>query len=256
MVKFKNKEQIKTIAAGGKILAKIMDLVVAKVKPGVTTGELNAYAEELIRSAGGEASFKNYKAAWAEHAYPAALCVSVNNEVVHGIPDDDRKLEDGDIVGLDCGLKYKGFYTDMARTVAVGKISTEAKKLMAVTLEALNAGIKKAKAGNKLSDIAQAVQEVVFRNHFSVVRQLCGHGVGFAAHEDPQIPNYWPAYDVRDLTLEAGMVLAIEPMVNAGGWEVDTLDDGWTIVTADDSLSAHFEHTVAVTEDGGVILTK
>ena len=256
MIKYKNKEQIKTIAEGGKMLAKIMDQVVKKVKPGITTGELNDYAEKLIEAAGAEASFKNYKAAWAEHEYPAALCVSVNDEVVHGIPDPHRKLEKGDIVGLDCGLKYQGLYTDLARTVAVGEVKAAAKKLMSVTQEALNAGIKKIKPGNKLSDIAKAIQKKAEENGYSVVRQLCGHGVGFAAHEDPQIPNYWPAHDTRDLTLEAGMVLAIEPMVNAGRWEIDTLDDGWTIVTADGSLSAHFEHTVAVTEDGHQILTK
>jgi len=256
MIKYKNKEQIKTIAQGGKMLAKIMDQIVKKVKPGITTGELNDYAEKLIEAAGAEASFKNYKAAWAEHVYPAALCISVNYEVVHGIPSLRRKLKNGDIVSLDCGLKYLGLYTDMARTVAVGEIKPEANKLIKVTQEALSAGIKKVKPGNKLSDIAKAVQGGAERNGYSVVRQLCGHGVGFSAHEDPQVPNYWPSYDMRDVALEAGMVLAIEPMVNIGGWEIDTLDDGWTIVTADKSLSAHFEHTVAVTEDGCQILTK
>lgn len=256
MIKYKNKEQIKTIAQGGKMLVKIMDQIVKKVKPGITTGELNDYAEKLIEAAGAEASFKNYKAAWAENVYPAALCVSVNDEVVHGIPSPRRKLKTGDIVSLDCGLKYLGLYTDMARTVAVGEISAEAKKLVKVTQEALNAGIKKVKPGNKLSDIAKVVQGVAERNGYSVVRQLCGHGVGFSAHEDPQVPNYWPSYDTRDVTLETGMVIAIEPMVNIGGWEIETLDDGWTIVTADESLSAHFEHTVAVIDDGYQILTK
>jgi methionyl aminopeptidase len=256
MIKYKNGEQIRGIAEGGKILAKIMDLTVKKIKPGLTSGELNDYTEKLIEAAGAEASFKNYKAAWAEHAFPSALCISLNNEVVHGIPDNKRKFKSGDIVGLDCGLKYKGLFTDMARTVAVGTISPEAKKLISVTQEALTAGIKKVKAGKKLSDVAKAIQAVAEQNGFSVVRQLCGHGVGFSAHEDPQIPNYWPSYDVRDFVLETGMVLAIEPMINAGSWEVETLDDGWTIVTADNSLSAHFEHTVAVTEDGCQILTK
>jgi methionyl aminopeptidase len=256
MIKYKNKEQIKTLAEGGKILSKILDLVEKKIKPGVTTSELNEYCEKLIEAAGGEASFKNYKAAWAEHAYPAALCVSVNDEVVHGIPDVGRKLEEGDIVGLDCGLKYKGLYTDMARTLPVGKVSQEAKKLMSVTKESLMAGIKKIKPGRNLSDIAKAVQEKAQANGFGVVRDLCGHGVGFSAHEDPQIPNYWPSYDSRDIVLEEGMVLAIEPMINIGSHEVETLDDGWTIVTADGSLSAHFEHTVAVVADGYEILTK
>jgi len=255
MIKYKNSEQIKTLAAGGKILARIMDLVVKKVQPGITTGELNDYAEKLIEAAGAEASFKNYKAAWAEHAYPAALCVSINDEVVHGLPSPRRKLKNGDIVGLDCGLKYRGLYTDMARTVGVGKIPSLAQKLISVTQEALFSGIKKIKPGRKLSAVAGAIQAVAEKNGFSVVKQLCGHGVGLAAHEDPQIPNYWPAYGMSDLVLESGMVLAIEPMVNAGSWEVETLDDGWTIVTADGSLSAHFEHTVAVTADGYKILT-
>lgn len=256
MIKYKNKEQIRTIAEGGKILAKIMDQIEKKIKPGATTGELNDYAEKLIEAAGAEASFKNYRAAWAEHVYPAALCVSVNDEVVHGIPLPDRKLEEGDIVGLDCGLKYQGLYTDMARTAIVGNASPQAKKLIQATRQSLMSGIKKIKPGRKLSDIASAIQKIAEENGFSAVRQLCGHGVGFAAHEDPQVPNYWPASGVRDLTLEAGMVLAIEPMLNIGSWEIDTLDDGWTIVTADGSLSAHFEHTVAVTDDGYQILTR
>jgi len=256
MIKYKNKEQIKTLAEGGKILSKVLDQVIKKTKSGVTTGQLNALAEELIAGYGGIPSFKNYKAAWAEHAYPAALCVSVNDEVVHGIPDDNRILKDGDIVGLDCGLKYKGLFTDMAKTVAVGQASPEAKKLISVTAEALNVGIKKVKPGRKLSEVAQAVQRVAEKNGYSVVRQLCGHGVGFAAHEDPQVPNFWPADGIRDLVLDVGMVIAIEPMVNMGDWEVATLKDGWTIVTADGSLSAHCEHTVAVTETGFEILTK
>ncbi len=256
MIKYKTQEQIKLLAEGGKILAKIVDLVSQKAKPGVTTGELNEYAEQLIESAGAEGSFKNYQAAWAESVYPASLCVSVNDEVVHGIPKFDSKLKDGDIVGLDCGLKYKGLYTDMAVTVPVGKIDKTTKKLLNCTKSALMNGIKKIKPGRKLSDIAQAIQQRAEQDGFSVVKDLCGHGVGFAAHEDPQIPNYWPAYGVKDFVLEEGMVLAIEPMLNLGDYQVDSLDDGWTIVTADNSLSAHFEHTVAVTKSGFQILTQ
>lgn len=255
MIKLKNPEQIKILAEGGKILANILDLVEKRVKPGVTTAELNDYAEELIREYGATASFKGYKAAWAEHVYPAALCVSTNEEVVHGIPGDNRRLKEGDIVGLDCGLKYKGLFTDMARTVPVGVITQEARRLITITKDSLYLGIKEVKPGNKLSDIAKAIQAEAERNGFGVVRQMCGHGVGFAAHEDPQVPNFWPA-GVPDAVLEEGMVLAIEPMLNLGGWEIDTLDDGWTIVTSDGSLSAHFEHTVAVTADGYQILTK
>ncbi len=256
MIKFKTEEQIAILAEGGKILSKVLAEVIRNAKPGTTTGELNALAEKLIKGYGGVPSFKGYKAAWAEHVYPAALCVSVNDEVVHGIPDDSRVLEEGDIVGFDCGLKYKGLYTDMAISVGIGKVSPEVKKLLKVTKEALMAGIKKIKPGRKLSDIAKAIDAVVVRNGFSGVKQLCGHGVGFAAHEDPQVPNQWPSPGVRDVVLEDGMVLALEPMVNIGDWPVETLDDGWTIVTADGSLSAHFEHTIAVTKDGYKILTQ
>ncbi len=256
MIKYKNQEQIKTIAEGGKVLAKIMNLVIKKVKPGITGAELNDYAEKLIEASGGEASFKNYKAAWAELVYPSALCVSINNAVVHGIPNLDYKFKNGDIVGLDCGLKYKGLYTDMAKTVVVGKTSAINKKLIATAQKCLANGIKMTKPGKKLSDIAKAIQQTAEKNGFSVVKQLCGHGVGFSAHEDPQVPNYWPAHGVRDLTLEAGMVLAIEPMINIGSWEVETLSDGWTIATIDNSFSAHFEHTIAITKSGNQILTK
>jgi len=255
MIKYKTENQIKTLAAGGKILARILDSAIKKVKPGITTGELNLYVEKLIAQAGGEASFKNYRVAWAEGAYPAALCVSINNEVVHGVPDAKRRLKTGDIVGLDCGLKYQGLYTDLAKTVAVGKISKEAQKLINVSQEALMAAINKIRPGRKLSDLAKTIQAVAERNGFSVVRQLCGHGVGFAAHEEPQIPNYWPA-EMADVILKPGLVLAIEPMINVGGGGVETLNDGWTVATLDRSLSAHFEHTVAVTEKGYQILTK
>ncbi len=256
MIKFKNKEQIAILAEGGKILSKVLSEIVNNAKPGITTGELNFLAEKLIGEFGGIPSFKGYQAAWAEHVYPAALCVSINDEVVHGIPNDSRVLKEGDIVGFDCGLKYKGLYTDMAISVGIGKISLEAKKLLKVTKQALMSGIKKIKPGRKLSDIAKAINSVVVRNGFSGVKQLCGHGVGFAAHEDPQVPNQWPSPGVRDIILEEGMVLALEPMVNIGDWPVKTLDDGWTIVTVDGSLSAHFEHTVAVIKDGYKILTQ
>jgi len=253
MIKLKTKPEIETIKEGGKILADILDLVIKKIKPGITTGELNTYAEELIDRSGGIASFKNYDAPWAPHPYPAALCISVNNEVVHGIPSD-RVLKDGDIVGLDCGLKYKGLFTDMAKTVAVGKVSKEAYKLIDVTQDALMAGIEALAPGVKLSDISKIIQDKIEKAGFSAVKQLVGHGVGFSAHEDPQIPNY-VSKSFPEVILKSGMVLAIEPMVNVGGWEIETLDDGWTIVTMDGSLSGHFEHTIAITDDGYEILT-
>ena len=253
MVKIKTKQEIEIIKEGGKILAGILDLVIKKIKPGMTSTELNQYAEELIQKSGGEASFKGYRAAWTEHVYPAALCISINNEVVHGIPSG-RIFNEGDIVGLDCGLKYKGLFTDMAKTVAVGKISKEAQKLLNVTQDSLMAGIEKVKPGEKLTEVSKAIQVVIEKAGFTVVRQLVGHGVGYSAHEDPQIPNYL-SKQFPEVILKPGMVLAIEPMVNIGGWEVETLDDGWTIATQDGSLSAHFEHTVAVTDDGYEILT-
>ncbi len=254
MIKIKTKTDLIILQEGGKILATVLDLVIKKIKPGVTTGELNDYVEDLIKKYGGEPSFKNYKAAWAEHAYPAALCVSLNNEVVHGIPEPERVIKDGDIVSLDCGLKYKGLYTDMAKSVGVGKISKENQKLISITEEALMAGIEVIAPEVKLSDISKTIQNKIEKAGFSVVRQLVGHGVGFSAHEEPQIPNYY-SKSFPEVILKEGMVLAIEPMVNIGGWEVDTLDDGWTIVTADDSFSAHFEHTIAVTQKGYEILT-
>lgn len=255
MVKLKTTKEIETMKEGGKILAEVLALVIKKIKPGIGTVELNQYAEELIKNRGGRPSFKNYKTAWAEHAYPSALCVSVNNEVVHGLAEPNRILKNGDIVGLDCGLEYKKFYTDMAKTVAVGKISQEAKKIIEVTEAALLKGIRKIKPGGRLFDISRVIQSYVEQNGFSVVRQLVGHGVGYSAHEDPQVPNY-VSREFQDIELQPGLTLAIEPMVNFGSWEVDTLDDGWTIVTHDGSLSAHFEHTVAVTAKGYEIITK
>lgn len=240
---------------GGKILAQILDLALKKIKPGVGTAELNYYVEKLIEEKGGRPSFKGYQAAWAKQVYPSALCVSINNEVVHGLAEPNRILKNGDIVGLDCGLEYQGLYTDIAKTVGVGKISREAKKLIKAAESALMKGIKKIKPDNYLFDIAKAIQTEVEKNGFSVVRQLVGHGVGFSAHEEPQVPNFISA-GFKNIKLGAGMTLAIEPMVNIGSFEVETLSDGWTVVTSDGSLSAHFEHTVVVTERGYEIITK
>lgn len=255
MIKLKTKQQIKTMREGGKILALVLDQVIKSVKPGIKTDELNELAERLIGEYGARSSFKGYQASWSGTPFPSALCISVNNEVVHGLPIPSRILREGDIVGLDCGLEYKGLYTDMARTVGVGKISAQAQKLIKVTQECLMLGIKQAKVGNVLSDIGRAVAEHAEKNGFSVVKQLVGHGVGFSAHEEPQIPNYFDPHAAK-IKIEPGMTLAIEPMVNIGDYPVETLDDGWTIVTADGSLSGHFEHTVAVTERGVEIITK
>ncbi|HSG29595.1 MAG TPA: type I methionyl aminopeptidase [Candidatus Krumholzibacterium sp.] len=217
------------------------------VRPGVTTGELDGIAEEYIRSRGGVPAFKGYQ------GYPAAICASVNEQVVHGIPGQ-RKLEEGDIVGVDMGVIFKEFYSDATRSYAVGEIDEDARRLMKVTKEALDRGIDKARAGNHLSDISHAIQRHAEENGYSVVKVLVGHGIGRQMHEEPQIPNFGPPG--QGPVLRAGMVLAIEPMVNAGGHEVLTLEDRWTFVTVDGKLSCHFEDTVAVTDDGPEILTR
>lgn len=254
MIKLKSPEEIRALKAGGKILSEILNSVAKMAHPGVTTAELNRAAEDLVRERGGEPSFLNYSS--GDNPYPAALCTSVNSQVVHGIPGD-YILKEGDIVGLDIGMRYpakNGLYTDMAMTAAVGKVSKEAEDLIKVTKKALEIWINNIRAGAFLNEIARRVQGYVELNGFSIVRDLVGHGVGFGVHEEPAIPNYYvesPAIELKE-----GMVLALEPMINAGGCRVKTLSDGWTVVTADGSLSAHFEHTVAVTKRGCEILTK
>lgn len=255
MIKIKNKEQIEILRRGGKILAQVLDAVKNQIKPGINTQELNEFAERLISNYRAKPSFKGYEASWAASPFPSALCVSVNEEVVHGLPIPNRVFYEGDIVGIDCGLEYQGLFTDAAITVGVGKISSEAQKLINVTQECLSLAIKQVKSGRPLSVIGQAVQSHAEKNGLAVVRQLVGHGVGFSAHEDPQIPNYEEARAAK-IIMQPGMVLAIEPMIVAGDWPVETRADGWTIATKDGSLAAHFEHTVVVTEKGAEILTR
>lgn len=255
MIRLKTKQDIEKLRRGGHILSLVLDEVEKTIKPGISTQSLTDLADKLIKERGGRPSFKGYRAAWADGVYPAALCVSINEEVVHGIPAPNKIIKEGDVVGIDCGLEYEGLFTDMARTIMVGKVGPGLKKLVSVTFESLMKGIKQIKPGNKISDISRAIQEHVEKNGFSVVRQLVGHGVGYSAHEEPQIPNFVDR-SVPDIILKEGMVLAIEPMVNVGGAEVDSLEDGWTIVTYDKSVSAHFEHTVAVTDKGYEIITK
>lgn len=255
MIRLKTKDDIEKLRRGGKILSAVLDEVEKAIKPGITTQSLTDLAEKIIKSHGGRPSFKGYKASWADGVYPAALCVSINEEVVHGIPVPNRIIVEGDIVGIDCGLEYEGRYTDMARTIMVGKVGPGLRQLVSVTQESLMRGIKQIKPGHKISDISRAIQEHVEKDGFSVVRDLVGHGVGFSAHEEPQIPNFVDR-SMPDVVLKEGMVIAIEPMVNVGGAEVDSLEDGWTIVTSDNSISAHFEHTVLVTDTGYEILTK
>ncbi|GAB4320652.1 MAG: type I methionyl aminopeptidase [Candidatus Zixiibacteriota bacterium] len=230
----------------GRLVAETLDLVCSAIRPGMTTRELDAMAEDYIRSHGAEPAFKGYM------DYPATLCVSINDEVVHGIPGD-RRLEEGQIVSIDVGVKINGWFGDSARTVRLGTVSEDADRLLSATEEALRRGIQQARAGNRLGDISSAVQTYIEEQGYSIVRDLVGHGIGRKMHEEPQVPNFGePSTGVR---LEAGMVLAIEPMVNIGGPAITFDADKWTVRTADGSLSAHFEHTVAITSNGPDILT-
>jgi len=246
MINLRTKEEIEKLRRSNRLVAQALLKVREAIRPGVTTAELDRIAEETIRKGGGRPAFKGYR------GYPANLCVSVNEEVVHGIPGP-RRLQEGDIVSLDLGVLMDGYYGDAAITVPVGKISEEAQKLIKVTEEALHKGIEKARVGNRLYDISHAIQSWVESFGFSVVRDFVGHGIGRQLHEEPQVPNFGPPN--QGPRLMVGMVLAIEPMVNAGGWQVKVREDGWTVVTADGSLSAHFEHTIAITEEGPDILS-
>lgn len=259
MISIKKEEEIEKIRQGGKILAQIMQRLAKEVKPGVTTGYLEKMACDLIKQAGGRSSFKGYQSLCDSIPYPTALCASINSEVVHSPSLPSRELKQGDIIGLDLGMEYpcvdnKGYYTDMAMTVPVGKISKEARKLIKVTRQALRLGVEQIKPNNALNNIGKAIEDYVHSNNFTVVRELVGHGVGYAIHEDPQIPNYNVSKNNK-IILKQGMVLAIEPMVNIGGWKIKGAKDGFSILTVDNSLSAHFEQTVLVTENGYEILT-
>lgn len=254
MITIKTPEEIKTINEGGKILAKTLDTLLRMVKPGMTTGELEAVACELIAKAGAKPSFKGYKASKKDRPFSTALCVSINNEVVHAPAIPSRVINDGDIVSIDIGMEYKGLFTDMAATVGAGKISEEARRLIKITRTSLELAIKKVKPGLSLYELGKTVEDYVEGNGFSVVRQLVGHGVGHKVHEDPQIPNY-AVHQNKQIFLKEGMVIAIEPMVNVGRYEIEVAPDDWTVITEDGSLSAHFEHTVAVTKTGYKILT-
>jgi methionyl aminopeptidase len=242
----KSAAEIQRMRPAGRLVADVLAALRAAVQPGVTTADLDAIAERHIRGAGGVPAFKGY------HGYPATICSSVNDEVIHGIPSK-RALEEGDVVSIDCGAVLDGFYGDSAITVPVGPVSEQAAELLRVTEEALHKGIAQARPGGRISDIGHAVQRHVEAHGFSVVREFVGHGIGEKMHEEPQIPNY--GEPGRGPRLVEGMVLAIEPMVNAGKPAVKVLKDGWTAVTRDGSLSAHFEHTVAVTAGGPEILT-
>lgn len=248
MIQLKSGREIDLMAQGGRILSQTLQTLRDSVRPGVSTAELDTIAESFIRSHDGATpAFKGL------YGFPGSICASINDEIVHGIPSRKRMLKEGDIVSLDVGVGYKGFFTDSAITVAVGSVDTKTERLLAVTSRALEAGIAAATIGNHIGDIGAAVQGVVEAAGFSVVRDLVGHGIGVEFHEEPQVPNY--GKPKRREKLVPGLTLAIEPMVNAGGPATRTLQDRWTIVTADGSRSAHFEHTVAITENGPRVLT-
>lgn len=254
MVRLKTKEEIKIMREGGKRHAEILKLVAKRVAPGVSTKALDDYAKELVKEGGDKSAFLGYTPTGVSYPYPAALCVSVNDEVVHGIPNKNVILEDGDIVSLDLGLTHKGLITDGAITVPVGKISKEAKALIAATKKALELAVAAAEPGNTTGDIGHAIESFVKPLGYGIVKILSGHGVGYSVHEDPYVPNFGkPGKGER---LVPGMVIAIEPMLNLGDGEVCATDDEYTYITDDGSISCHFEHTVAITEKGPVILTK
>ena len=251
MITLKSAREIEVLRRANVIVAEILEELKKKVAPGVTTLELDALAEELTYKKKALPAFKGYQ--MAGRVYPGSLCVSVNEEIVHGIPGE-RVLKKGDVVGLDFGVIYEGFYGDSAFTVGVGRVSEDAARLMRVTEESLYRGIEQLVEGKRLGDLSSAIQRTVEDAGFSVVRAFVGHGIGKRLHEDPPVPNYGEAD--RGLRIQEGMVLAIEPMVNAGGWDVKMKEDGWTAVTADGSLSAHFEHSVAITKNGPYILSR
>jgi methionyl aminopeptidase len=246
VITIKSGREIEIMRRGGKITARTLAMLLRSARAGMTTADLDRLAEESIREQGGFPTFKGY------NGFPASICASVNDVVVHGIPDG-TVLREGDLLSIDIGTTFEGYVSDSAATVAIGKVSQAAERLLRVTQESLMLGIDKFRRGNRLSDIGHAVQAHAERNGYGVVRALVGHGIGQQMHEDPQVPNY--GRGGSGLVLRPGLCLAIEPMITQGGYDVDIQDDGWTVVTTDGKLAAHFEHTVALTEDGPRILT-
>ncbi|MDD5166828.1 MAG: type I methionyl aminopeptidase [Candidatus Omnitrophica bacterium] len=246
MIPLKSEKDLEMMRKSGKILARTMRKLQESIKPGISTLEIDSLAEDLISKENATPAFKGYK------GFPASVCTSINEEIVHGIPSD-RKLLEGDIISLDLGINYQGYYSDAAITLGVGKINPRAKKLIEAAKKALSVGIKEARINNHLSDISYAIQNYVEKQGFSVVRQFVGHGIGHQLHEEPEIPNFGRPH--QGPVLKNGMVLAIEPMVNMGTWETEILDNGWTAATKDKLASAHFEHSVAITEKGPEVLT-
>jgi methionyl aminopeptidase len=247
VIELKSAREIGLMRRAGHILADVVERLRGSVKSGMSTLEIDEDVEGFIRSQGARPAFKGYR------GFPATVCISINEEVVHGIPSAHRRVEEGDIVGLDLGCIVDGYYADCAFTLAVGEVPSRVRELLDVTRQSLEAGIAECRPGRRLSDVSHAIQSHVERHGFSVVRAFVGHGIGRALHEEPQVPNFGDPG--RGPQLKPGMVLAIEPMVTMGSWEVKILDDGWTAVTRDGSLAAHFEHTIAVTEAGPEVLT-
>lgn len=256
MARIKTSEEVKSLRKGGKILARILRELGEHAKPGMSTMDINDHAIELAHAYGVEPVLLGYHPEFAERPYPAALCTSVNDTVQHGVPREDEILKEGDVLNLDMSVGYDGMIVDSGITVPIGEVDETSKKLMAVTKEALARGVREAKAGNRIGDISHAIQTYVEANGFSIVEVLCGHGVGHAVHEEPQIPNFGKAG--TGPKIEVGNVFAIEPIVNAGGKDVifDDDGDGYSVFTQDGSRSAHFEHTVVVTEKGPEVVTK
>lgn len=248
MVIIKSQEEIKKIAESCKIVAEVLEGLKSFIKEGVTTADIEDYVEKHIYKRNARPAFKGYR------GYPSSVCTSINDQVVHGIPSKNVRLKGGDIISIDLGVLFEGFYGDAAITLSVGEVSQLAEELIRVTEEALYIGIEKAVIGNRVSDISSSIQQYVEKHGFSVVRAFVGHGIGRFLHEDPQIPNF--GKPGKGMRLKEGMTLAIEPMVNVGSPDVVILDDGWTAVTLDGSLSAHFEHTIVITKNGPQILTK
>lgn len=246
-ITLKSRQELGHMRRAGRVVAYMIDALVKAVRPGIRTGELDAIAEKVNRDMGAIPSFKGYR------GYPATICVSVNDEIVHGIPGR-RVLKEGDIVGLDVGAIVNGYHGDAAVTVGVGRVSREAELLIETTRETLAQGIKQARAGGRMGDISAAIQNYAESRGYSVVREYVGHGIGRALHEDPAVPNY--GEPGKGLTLQSGMVLALEPMVNIGTWQTRVKADNWTVVTLDGSLSAHFEHTIAITDGTPEVLTQ
>ncbi len=243
----RNEEELNKMRKAGKVVAEMHEATRAAIRPGISTMGLNKVAADVIERRGATSNFLNY------HGFPAVICTSPNDMIVHGIPSDDVILVEGDIISIDCGAIIEGYHGDAAYTAGVGEISKEAARLLEVTERSLFAGIEQLTKGNRLHEVGRAVQDVAEAAGFTVVREYVGHAIGTAMHEQPQVPNYWPGSPGP--TLKTGMVYAVEPMVNVGGPETFTLEDGWGVVTADGSLSAHFEHTIAVTEHGPEIFT-